>query len=241
MSARKILLVEDDKDIQEVNQKMLVRRGGYDVRLAMNLAEARTAIGSRQPNLIVLDIELPDGNGLDFLKELREVGSIVPVLLLTARSKADDMVQGIQDGGDDYIAKPYDNKVFLARVENLLRKAQQMDDLIKQAAQSAPDVVEYGRLTVNNLTQRAILDGEDVNLKPKEFQLLRYFLKNLGEKRTAEEIYEAVWGQDANNSVDTVKVHIKDLRKKLRMDDEVAIVIETLERKFYVCKLTASE
>ena len=235
-----ILLVEDNISIQEINQRLLEKRR-YTVRLAMNLAEARAAIVSRQPNLIVLDIELPDGNGLDFLTELRDGGSIVPVLLLTARSKADDMVQGIQDGGDDYIAKPYDNKVFLARVENLLRKAQQMDDLIKQAAQSAPDVVEYGRLTVNNLTQRAILDGEDVNLKPKEFQLLRYFLKNLGEKRTAEEIYEAVWGQDANNSVDTVKVHIKDLRKKLRMDDEVAIVIETLERKFYVCKLTASE
>ena len=232
-----VLLVEDNMDIQELNQRLLEKRG-HNTRLAMNLAEARAALSEYTPDLIVLDIELPDGNGLDFLKELRDEKNPIPVLLLTARSETDDIVQGIEDGGDDYIAKPYDNKVFLARVENLLRKAVQMDELIKHAAHSAPDVIKYGRLTVNNAAQRVTLDGEDVNLKPKEFQLLVYFLKNTDKKRTAEEIYEAVWGQDANDSVHTVRVRIGELRKKLKMEDAAAVVIETVERKFYVCNLT---
>jgi len=232
-----ILLVEDNIDVQEINQRLLEKRG-YNTRLAMNLAGARAALAEYRPDLIVLDIELPDGSGLDYLKELREEKNTTPVLLLTARSKADEIVQGIQDGGDDYIAKPYDNKVFLARIENLLRKAAQMDELIKQAALNAPDVMKYGRLTINNAAQRVTLDGEDVNLKPKEFQLLAYFLRNINKKLTAEEIYESVWGQDALRSVDTVKVRIRELRVKLKMDDEVAVVIETAGRKFYVCRLT---
>ena len=234
-----ILLVEDNEAIQKVNHGLLTRRG-YTARLAMNLAEARTALAEDPPDLIVLDIELPDGNGLDFLIELRTEKNPIPVLLLTARSEADDIVKGIQDGGDDYIAKPYDHKVFMARVENLLRKAQQMDELIKKAAASVPDVMKYGRLTVNNAAQRVTLDGEDVNLKPKEFQLLTYFLRNIDKKFTAEEIYEAVWGQDALSSVDTVKVRIRELRVKLKMDEAAAVVIETVERKFYVCRLTGS-
>jgi len=234
-----ILLVEDNVDLQQINQRLLEKRG-YNTSLAMNLSEARTALAVSAPDLIVLDIELPDGSGLDFLKELREEKNTTPVLLLTARSEADDIVQGIQDGGDDYIAKPYYNKVFLARAENLLRKAAQTDELIKQAALGVPDVMKYGRLTVNNAAQRVTLDGEDVNLKPKEFQLLVYFLKNIGKKRTAEEIYEAVWGQDANDSVHTVRVRIGELRKKLKMDEAAAVVIETVERKFYVCELTGN-
>jgi len=233
-----ILLVEDNIDIQEMNQSLLTRHG-YAVRLAMNLAEAREAVAKRQPDLIVLDIMLPDGNGLDFLKELRQENRGIPVLLLTALDETGDELNGLETGGDDYVAKPYKNEIFLARVENLLRRAEFTKEAVAQAvAKTAPDISEYGPITVNNVTQRVSLDGEDVNLTPKEFQMLVYFLRNIGKRLTAEEIFEAIWGQDANNSIGTVRVRITALRNKLRMEDERSVVIDTVERKYYVCRLT---
>jgi len=118
----KILLVEDNKDIQELNKEFLEETGGYNVRLAMNLAEARESIAESEPDIIVLDIMLPDGSGLDFLKELKQDRD-VPVLLLTALSESSDEIKGLQAGGDDYIAKPYDNNVLLARIETSLFRA----------------------------------------------------------------------------------------------------------------------
>ncbi|MCL2851602.1 MAG: response regulator transcription factor [Defluviitaleaceae bacterium] len=239
-----ILLVEDNEAIQQINKELFEGEGGYNVRLAMNIAEARDSITESEPSLIVLDIMLPDGNGLDFLREIRRQGLDIPILLLTALAESDDEVRGIREGGDDYIAKPYDSEVLLVRIGNLLNRRQKANERVKEAVtqvKAAADIVEYGPLTINNITQRVSLNGEDVNLGPKEFLLLNYFLKNTDKKLTAEELYEAVWGLDANSSVDVVRVRIKDLRKKLKMDDEVAVIIETEERKYYVCRLCAGD
>ena len=232
-----ILLVEDNEVLQEVNKDFLEEVGGYNVRLAMNLDEARKSVIAHPPDLIVLDIMLPDGSGLDFLKELKAQNKDIPVLLLTAMSESSDEVRGIQEGGDDYIAKPYNNDVLLVRIVNLLRRVQRTDALVK-SAERAVDIAEYGPLIVNHITQRVYLYGEDALLTPKEFALLAFFLKNIGKQFTAEKIYEAVWGQYANHSITTVRVRIKGLRDKLRMEDEVAVAIDTVARKFYVCRLT---
>jgi len=235
-----ILLVEDNEAIQQLNKEMLEEESGYKVRTSMNLAEARESIKQSAPNLIVLDIMLPDGSGLDFLKELRQAGSDVPVLLLTALSESSDEVKGIREGGDDYVTKPYDSEVLLVRIEKLLNQKQRADERVKDAVEqmkNAADVVAYGPLTVNNMTQRAKLNGEDANLTPKEFSVLAYFLKNMDKKITPEEIYEGVWGQDSINNSGAIKVHISGIRKKLKMDDETSVVIETVERKYYVCCL----
>ena len=243
MSMYNILLVEDNEAIQQLNKELLEEEG-YNVCLAMNLAEARESIKQSAPNLIVLDIMLPDGSGLDFLKELRRVGSDVPVLLLTALSESSDEVKGIREGGDDYVAKPYDSEVLLVRIEKLLNQQRKADERVKDAVEqtkNAADIVEYGALTVNNITQRAKLDGEDANLTPKEFSVLSYFLKNMDKKMLLEEIYESVWGQDSNNSAGAIKVHISGIRKKLKMEDETSVVIETVERKYYVCSLPYRE
>ena len=243
MSMYNILLVEDNEAIQQLNKELLEEEG-YNVCLAMNLAEARESIKQSAPNLIVLDIMLPDGSGLDFLKELRRVGSDVPVLLLTALSESSDEVKGIREGGDDYVAKPYDSEVLLVRIEKLLNQKQRADERVRDAVEqtkNAADVAEYGLLTVNNITQRAKLNGEDANLTPKEFSVLAYFLKNMDKKMTPEEIYKGVWGQDSINSAGAIKVHISAIRKKLKMDDETSVVIETVERKYYVCCLPYRE
>jgi len=235
-----ILLVEDNEAIQQINKEMLEEEGGYCVRLAMNLAEARESYKQFAPNLIVLDIMLPDGSGLDFLRELRQAGSDIPVLLLTALSESSDEVMGIREGGDDYVAKPYDSEVLFVRIEKLLNQKLRADERVKDAVaktKNASDVVAVGALTLNNVTQRAKLSGVDVNLTPKEFSVLAYFLKNMDKKMTPEEIYEGVWGQDSNNSAGAIKVHISGIRKKLKMENETSVVIETVERKYYVCCL----
>jgi len=239
-----LLLIEDNEAIQELNKELLEEVGGYKVRLAMNLAEARDSLSQHTPDLIVLDIMLPDGNGLDYLKEIKTRNKDMPVLLLTALSESGDEVKGLRDGGDDYIAKPYDRNVLLMRIAKLLSQRARTDERVKEAAMKGKadaereaEVVVYGPLTVNHITKRAYLFDEDAGLTPKEFSLLAYFLKNIGKQLSAEEIYEAVWGLDANNSAGTVRVRIKGLRDKLRVDDEVAVAIDTVERKYYVCRL----
>ena len=232
-----ILLVEDNSTIQETNKALLEEVGGYSVSLAMNLNEARQRIMESVPDLIVLDVLLPDGNGLDLLKELKQTMD-TPVLFLTALSESGDEIKCIKEGGDDYIAKPYKNSVLLVRIEKILNQKQKVDERIKTAVQHATGVMEYGPLTVNNITKRAYLSGVDAKLTPKEFSLLTYFLGNVGRHLTAKDIYEEVWGQDAISQVDTVKVHIKELRKKLHTEDEIAVVIETISRTFYVCYIT---
>jgi len=239
-----LLLVEDNLKIQEVN-KFILERSGYKVRLAMDLAEARRSVKEAEPDLIVLDIMLPDGNGLDYLKELRNDGFAKPVLLLTAKSALSDEIKGLQEGGNDYITKPYDNDLLLARIKNLLGMAKQADERVKSAVAQAmadgkQDVMVFGPLTVNSTAQRAFLGGADANLTPKEFALLSYFLRNIDKQGTAEEIYEAVWGLGANSSINTLRVHIKELRRKLKMDEAAPIIIETVKRKHYVCRATAA-
>jgi DNA-binding response OmpR family regulator len=147
---------------------------------------------------------------------------------LTALSETGDEVKGIKEGGDDYIAKPYDSNVLLARINNLLRRRKKIAD----------DITEYGSLVVNNITQRVFLDGSDINLTPKEFSVLAYFLKNPNKQLTAEEIYESVWGQNALNSAGTVRVRINKLREKLKTQNETPVQIKTVERKYYVCRVT---
>jgi DNA-binding response OmpR family regulator len=113
-----ILLVEDDWEIQENNKDLLESSGNYAVHIAMNLAEAREQLSKETPDIIVLDIMLPDGNGLDFIKEINDI----PVLLLSALGNKNDIVKGLRAGGDDYLAKPYDDIVLLARIESLLHR-----------------------------------------------------------------------------------------------------------------------
>jgi DNA-binding response OmpR family regulator len=203
---RNILLVEDNKEIQKVNKNMLIRHD-YNVRLAKNLAEAQEHLTEAEPDLIVLDIMLPDGSGLDFLKSLRQ-DTDIPVLLLTALAEPGDTVKGLQAGGDDYLAKPYDNAELLARIESLLRRASR-----------TPKTLVKGRLTLNMISGMAFVDGKDLLLSHKEFALLLLLAQNEGKTINAEYLYEEVWGLPMNDNR-TLKKHISELRKKL--EDETS-------------------
>ena len=200
---KRILLVEDNEQIMRGNERMLTRRG-YEVISALTLSEARSAIEAQMPDLFVLDIMLPDGSGLDFMAELRR-HSQVPVLLLTGLTTTDDIVRGLSQGGDDYLAKPYDFGVLLARVEALLRRAE-----------NVPEKLVRGRLCLDVTADVATLDGANLLLSQKEFALLLIFVQN--EKRfiSAEYLYEKVWKQPMSGNSNTLKTMINRLREKIK-------------------------
>ena len=202
MNVKRILLVEDNEQIMQGNERMLTRRG-YDVVTALTLAEARTAIHAQMPDLFVLDIMLPDGSGLDFMQELRQY-SQTPVLLLTGLTSTEDIVRGLTTGGDDYLVKPYDFGILLARVEALLRRAKQV-----------PERIHMGRLCLDVTADVATLDGTDMLLTQKEFALLLIFVQN--EKRiiSAEYLYEKVWKQPISGDSQALKKTIYRLREKI--------------------------
>jgi len=167
------------------------------------LAEARAIITQEPPRAIVLDISLPDGNGLDFLHELRKT-STIPVLMLTAMDTPEDMIKGLEAGGDDYLTKPYDIDIFLARLETLLRRASLL-----------PETLAIGLLKLDTASGTAFLNGEDMLLSKKEYSLLQLFMQHPEKTMSAEYIYEKVWGQEMLANTDTLKVTIYRVRKKL--------------------------
>lgn len=197
-----ILLVEDEPVVQSNNMKILQRRG-HSIKLALTLGEARAIMEKEPPRAIILDLQLPDGNGLDFLREVRET-SDVPILILTALGTSNDIIRGLDMGGDDYLTKPYDLDVFLSRVETLLRRTS-----------TIPEVLVYGQLKLYPASGRVVMEDKDMLLSQKEYSILQLFVQHPERILTAEYIYEKVWGQKMAQDDNPLKVAISKLRTKL--------------------------
>lgn len=200
-----ILLVEDAPDILAYNMRRL-QAEGYRVSAAPDLTRARRILAETPPDLVVLDVLLPDGSGLDFCADLRAC-SIAPVLFLTCLGESEQIVRGLRAGGDDYIVKPYRFAELLSRIEAQLRRTH----LLARAALTGSE----GPLTLDAQAQRACLQGRDLGLKPKEYQLLALLLQGRNRYATPEALYADVWGMAAGGDVRTVRVHLSSLRKKL--------------------------
>ncbi|MCL2139041.1 MAG: response regulator transcription factor [Treponema sp.] len=201
-----ILLVEDNEQILRGNERMLKRRG-YSVATALTLAEAQTCLEEQMPQAIVLDIMLPDGSGLEFMSKLRHVPhekSNIPILLLTGLAAPEDVVRGLCKGGDDYLAKPYDFDVLLARIEALLRRSRQI-----------PKTLTKGALRLDIIANRAFLDSVDMLLSPKEFALLLLMAQNESRLLLTEYLSEAIWKQPLTTDKSAVKTAVSRLRRKL--------------------------
>ena len=191
-------------EIQNVNSNMLKRRGGYNVYIAMNLEEARDIVATTDLDIILLDIMLPDGSGLDFLSELRQDKNI-PILILSALGKIGDKKKGLEAGGDDYLSKPYDNDELLLRIEALLRRAEQM-----------PKVITKGALTLRVNSNQAFVNGKDIGLSPNiEFSLLNIFVQEENKILSPEFLYREAWGQPMAGNHNALKIAISEVRKKL--------------------------
>ena len=198
-----ILLVEDDGHIMRINSNVL-SKAGYRVLQAATLSEAETALKIKKPDLIVLDVMLPDGNGVDWCRAVRGGGKEPPILFLSANNANADILDGLKSGGDDYLTKPYDLDILLARCEILLDKATRV-----------PQTVKKGNLRLELPSQQAYLRGEDINLSSKEFALLLHFIQNEGMTLTTEAVYEKVWGQPMGADNRAVQRRISELRGKL--------------------------
>jgi Response regulators consisting of a CheY-like receiver domain and a winged-helix DNA-binding domain len=216
MKKATILIIEDDRDILSANRAALELEG-YDVLAADTLSRGQSVADELSPDLIILDILLPDGNGLSYCEELRGKSG-VRILFLSALNTRADVLAGLRVGGDDYMSKPYDMDELILRVESLLRRSR----LIGQDEPS----LRLGELELDFTSHRVMLSGRDILLKPKEFALLAALVREHGRVFSAAELYKMVWGMDMAGDARTVKEHISRIRSKLGKECEFLIISE---------------
>jgi len=199
-----ILLVDDEPAIRE-SLAFALRRDGFDVEQAGSLREARNLTEAAE--LVILDLVLPDGNGLEFLRSLRS-RSDVPVIVLTSRDEETDRVVGLELGADDYVIKPFSPREVAARVRAVLRRA-------SKAAQPEEQPVRAGALSLDASTRKAAIADRELLLSRTEFNLLSLFLRSPGRVFERSQILDSVWGSEVVVGDRTVDVHVKALRRKI--------------------------
>jgi two-component system response regulator MprA len=209
---QRILVVEDDDAIARMLEVELPH-AGYDVVRVARGDEALLAIGRERPAAVVLDVRLPDRDGLSVCREARRAGHDVPILMLTALDRLGDRVLGLDAGADDYLAKPFAVEELLARLRALLRRAR-----------SAPRVLEVGPVRLDRETREVTSEGREVELTAREFDLLAYLMESPGRVHTREQIFEAVWGYDFLGQSKVIDVFVSSLRRKLDSTPERSIV-----------------
>ena len=203
----RVLFVEDEESISGPFSSALTREG-FEPVVAGSLAEARAALEHGLPDLVLLDLMLPDGDGRDLARELRS-GSDVPIIMLTARGTELERVVGLELGADDYVVKPFSGAEVIARMRAVLRR-------VKTAAPVSD--VEIGPLRVEFSSRRVFLDGSELSLSRKEFDLLAELVAHAGEVVTREDLISRVWDENWFGSTKTLDVHIGWLRNKLGDD-----------------------
>ena len=212
----RILLLEDDPAIARTVIYAL-ERSGLQVTHCLLVRDALQQLALRPHDLLVLDVGLPDGSGLDVCRQVRAQGA-TPVLMLSAHGEEIDRVLGLELGADDYVTKPFSPRELVARVRGLLRRATPT-----AAAPAAPP----GLFTVDAAAQRASLRSQPLDLTRREFGLLAELLRRPGHIRSREALLNAVWGPDSDSTERTVDTHIKTLRAKLREADPSREYIQT--------------
>jgi DNA-binding response OmpR family regulator len=222
----RLLLVEDEVEIQGFLQRSLTE-AGYQVEAAGDARTAERMTLENTHDVLVVDLGLPDEDGLSLILRLRRLGLRAPVLILSARRSVDDRVRGLEQGGDDYLTKPFALAELLARLRNLVKR-------------NNPSVAEASRLRVLDLEldllrREASRSGEILNLTPQEFVLLEYLCRNAGRVVTRSMILDAVWGMRIQPDTNVVDVHIYRLRGKVDTDG-CRPLIRTLRGVGYVLK-----
>ena len=211
VTIKKILVVDDDKNICEL-LKLYLKKEGFDVVFAYDGSEAVSKAKSENPNLIILDVMMPIINGWEACKLIRQFTD-VPIIMLTALDTTENKVQGLNIGADDYIVKPFEPVEVVARVNALLRRAEKPTTSEEQL-ESSELVVD--NISVNMEKYEVKLDGKIVSdLKPKEIQLLYFFLSNKNQVFSREQLLDKVWGYEYFGGTRTVDVHIKSIRENL--------------------------
>jgi two-component system, OmpR family, response regulator len=208
MSAR-VLVVDDEENISYVVSTAL-RLAGFEVTVAANAREALSAATSTRADLIVLDVTLPDLDGFEVCRRLRQDGSTAPVIFLTARDATEDRLRGLTIGGDDYVTKPFSVEELVARVRVVLRRV--------GVGGAESDVLRCGDLEIDDDAHRVVKAGEEVSLSPTEYKLLRFLARNQGRVMSRAQILDHVWDYDFNGESTVVETFVSSLRKKVGGD-----------------------
>ena len=198
-----ILCVEDETKILYTNQRMLTA-DGYKVLTAENLSQARVHLENTTPDAIVLDIMLPDGNGLDYLQELRAAGCKIPIIMLTAWNRPGNIARGLDLGANDYIGKPFEYEVLLSRIKALFRNIEQL-----------PEYIVKDTITLKIRSMEVHIGNDRIKLPPVEFFLIQLLIESEGRPLKAEYLYDEVWGADMIDDPNAVKNAVSRLRKKI--------------------------
>ena len=213
-----ILVVEDDLLTRRLLQAVL-ERDGCVVTTAGSVAEAMGEVGRRAFDLVLLDLGLPDGDGLDVCKRMRERHRM-PILIVSTRREIDDRVVGLETGADDYIVKPFEPREVVARVRAHLRRARDMN--------GTHDVIHLGPVAVDAALRDALVDGRPAGLTHKEFQLLHLLASHRGRSVSREYLIEQLWGDDELASEKNVAVYVRRLRSKIERDPDNPEIILTV-------------
>lgn len=212
VTKQRILIVDDDNNIAELISLYLTKEC-YDTKIVNDGEEALYAFESYQPNLILLDLMLPGIDGYQVCREIR-TKSNVPIIMLSAKGEVFDKVLGLELGADDYMIKPFDSKELVARVKAVLRRLQPAKTSI--APNPSIKCVEYPDLTVNLSNYSVICDGKQVDMPPKELELLYFLASSPNQVFTREQLLDHIWGYEYVGDTRTVDVHVKRLREKIK-------------------------
>lgn len=217
-----LLVIEDDPAVARALQDGLAR-DGYTVTWKNTGREGIAFTREQNPQLVILDLRLPDTSGFDVCRELRRLGLRQPILMLTVQRDEIDKVLGLEIGADDYLTKPYSLRELLARVRALLRRA------YGEFSGAGSDLLYAGDLTIDLLRGQVTRGKRTLNLTPTEYRLLVYLARHQGQAVTRDQILEAVWGYDAEVEDDrTVNVHIRRLREKIEPDPGRPTIVLTV-------------
>ncbi len=206
MTALKVLVVDDEPNIRDLLSASL-RFAGHQVITSHNGTDAVAKIIDNQPDIVLLDVMLPDVSGFGVTKKIRSMGIETPILFLTARDDTEDKVTGLTVGGDDYVTKPFSLDEIMARISAIMRRTGK-DEV-------ANSVIKVGELEMNEDAHEVTVNGTLVDLSPTEYQLLRYLAQNPNRVLTKAQILDHVWEYDFNGEMGIVESYVSYLRKKL--------------------------
>jgi two-component system copper resistance phosphate regulon response regulator CusR len=231
---KKIILIEDESSVVSFIKKGL-QEFGYEISVALDGSSGIKMVENNDFDMIILDIMLPDINGLEVCKEIRKTNKTVPILFLTALDSSENIVLGLESGGDDYLVKPFKFIELVARIKSLLRRSGHSNGAEPSEAENGDNIYRFEDLTVNDYTKKVTRNGTEISLTSTEYKLLLYFLNNPEKVISRSEILEAVWGVNYELGTNVVDVYVNYLRKKLDNQDDNKI-IHTVIGMGYVLK-----
>ena len=214
-AGRTVLMVDDDPDVRTSVSRGL-RHSGFDVRVAANGKEALRLLSSESHDALVLDVQMPELDGVAVVTALRALGNDIPICVLSARDTVNDRIAGLEAGADDYLTKPFDLGELVARLHALLRRSSLSD--------RSSDTMTVGPLTIDTARRLVFVEGERAELTKREFDLLAVLAENAGVVLSRQRLLELVWGYDFDVDTNVADVFISYLRRKLERDDHPRVI-----------------